>query len=134
VHKTKEIILATHVDDILVFAKNIDLVNNLYKDLAKISKLEITDLGEIKVFLGVEIIRDRANRSLIITQRSFINKILEKYDKTQNKPKNIPLPIGIKISKNLEDINNNTIIKDYQKEIGSLIYLTISTRPDLVYS
>jgi hypothetical protein len=50
VHKTKEIILATHVDDILVFAKSIDLVNNLYKDLAKSSKLKITNLGEKKSF------------------------------------------------------------------------------------
>jgi hypothetical protein len=99
VHKTKEIILATHVDDILVFAKSIDLVNNLYKDLAKSSRLEITNLGEIKEFLGVEIIRDRANRSLIITQRSFINRILEKYNKTQNKPKNIPLPKDVQNSK-----------------------------------
>lgn len=134
VHKEKPIILATHVDDILVFAQNIDLVNNLYKDLSRTSKLEITNLGEIKEFLGVEIIRDRPNKSLIITQRSFISKILEKYNKLQNKPKNLPLPIGIKLSKNLESLDNNTIISDYQKEIGSLIYLTIFTRPDLVYS
>ena len=134
IHKEKPIILATHVDDILVFAQNIDLINNLYKDLSRTSKLEITNLGEIKEFLGVEIIRDRSNKSLIITQRSFISKILEKYNKLQNKPKNLPLPIGTKLSKNLESLDNNTIISNYQKEIGSLIYLTIFTRPDLVYS
>ena len=133
IHKDKAIILATHVDDILVFASSIDLVNNLYKDLATISKLEITNLGEIKEFLGVEIIRDRSRRSLIITQRSFISKILEKYNKLNNKPKALPLPIGVKISKNLEE-NDSTITKNYQQQIGSLIYLTIFTRPDLVYS
>jgi hypothetical protein len=131
IHKEKPIVLATHVDDILVFAKDIMLVNNLYKDLTTTSKLEVSNLGEIKEFLGVEIIRDRTKRSLLITQRSFISKMLNKFNKLENKPKDLPLPIGIRLSKNLEE---STIIKDFQKEIGSLIYLTIFTRPDLVYS
>lgn len=131
IHTIKPIILATHVDDILVFAKDITLVNNLYKELATSSKLDITNLGEIKEFLGVEIIRDRSKKSIIITQRSFISKILTKFNKLNNKIKSIPLPIGLKLNKYLEE---SSIIKDFQKEIGSLIYLTIFTRPDLVYS
>jgi hypothetical protein len=43
-------------------------------------------------------------------QRSFINKLLFKYNKLLNKPKSIPLPIEVKLSKNLED---SSIIKDY---------------------
>ena len=39
IHKTKSIILATHVDDILVFAKDLNLINNLYKDISNTSKL-----------------------------------------------------------------------------------------------
>jgi hypothetical protein len=131
IHKTKPIVLATHVDDILVFAKDISLVNSLYKDLTRTSNLEVTNLGEIKEFLGVEVIRDRKQKSLILTQRNFIAKVLNKYNKQNNKPKSIPLPIGIKLSKNLEE---SSIIKDFQQQIGSLIYLTIFTRPDLVYS
>jgi hypothetical protein len=43
------------------------------------------------------------------------------------------LPIEVKISKNLEE-NDSNITKRFQQEIGSLIYLTIFTRPNLVYS
>ena len=39
--------------------------------------------------------------------------------------------IGTKLIKNLEQ---SSIIKDFQQQIGSLIYLTIFTRPNLVYS
>jgi hypothetical protein len=113
-HSNKPIVLATHVDDILVFAKNINLVSNLYIDLTKVSKLEVTNLGEIKEFLGVEIIRDRSKKSLIITQRSFISKILTKYNKLSNNPKDLPLPIGLKLAKNLEA---STIVKEYQQQI-----------------
>jgi hypothetical protein len=61
-------VLATYVDNILVFKKDISLIDSLYKDLTSTSKLDITNLGKIKEFLGVEILRDRAKRSLIITQ------------------------------------------------------------------
>ena len=111
IHKNKPIVLATHVDDILVFAKDLELVNSLYKDLTS-SKLEVSNLGEIKEFLGVEIIRDRSKKSLIITQKSFITKILNKYNKANNKPKSLPLPIGVKLDKNLDE-SSNTIREKY---------------------
>jgi hypothetical protein len=95
-------VLATHVDDILVFAKDISLINSLYKDLTSTSKLDVTNLGEIKEFLGVKILRDRAKQSLIITQRSFIAKILKKHNKHNNKPKSLPMPIGLKLKKSLD--------------------------------
>ena len=107
---SKSIVLATHVDDILVFASNTTLINNLYKELSSISKLEITYLEEIKEFLRVEIIRDRKNKSLIITQRSFINNILNRFNKLNNKPKSIPILIGIKLEKFLEP---SSIIKQF---------------------
>ena len=133
IHNNNPILLATHVDDLLVFAKTRNLIDDLYKEISKISRLEITNLGEIKEFLGVEIIRDRSKKSIIITQRSFTRNILYKYNKLLNKPKSIPIAIGTKLTKNFEQSNNN-LIKDFQKQIGSLIYLTIFTRPDLVFS
>jgi hypothetical protein len=102
IYTSKSIVLATHVDDILVFASNTILVNSHYKDLSSISKLEINNLGEIKEFLRVEIIRDRKNKSLLITQRSFINKILTKFNKLNNRLKSIPILMRIKLEKLLE--------------------------------
>lgn len=104
------IVLATHVDDILVFAKTKEIANNIYKDLTEYSKLEISNLGEIREFLGVEIIRNRSNRSIYLTQRSFINKILERFNKANNKPKELPLPLGVKLDKYLEE---STITERY---------------------
>jgi hypothetical protein len=76
INKENSIILATHVNDILVFAKHIKLVHNLYRYLSRISKLDMPNLGEIKEFLGVEIIGNRSKRSITIRERSFISKIL----------------------------------------------------------
>ena len=60
-YTSKSIVLATHVNNILVLASNTILINNLFKEISSISKLEITNLGEIEEFLKVEIIRERKN-------------------------------------------------------------------------
>ena len=131
INSTKPIILAIHVDDILVLAKDLSYIKELYNQLAD-SKLEVSNLGEAKEFLGIEIIRDRANKTLTITQKGFINKILNKYNKTSLKPKSNPLQLGVKLERFLENAPKEDINK-YQQEIGSLIYITTFTRPDLAF-
>ena len=41
------------------------------------------------------------------------------------------MPIGIKLQRNLD---KSSVNKDFKQQIGSLIYLTIFTRPNLVYN
>ena len=131
INKDKPIILAIHVDDILVFAKNTSYIDELYNQLVD-AKLEVSNLGEARDFLGIEIIRNRQNKALTITQRGFINKILNKYNKTSLKPTSNPLKLGVKLEKYLEKASLEDINK-YQQEIGSLIYITTFTRPDLAF-
>ena len=59
-------VLAIYVDNILVFTKTKDLINDLYTNISKISRLEINNLEEIKEFLGIEIIRHRSKKFLIM--------------------------------------------------------------------
>jgi len=40
---------------------------------------EMTDLGELAVFLGLEIKRDRCQRVLTISQNSYIDRILHRH-------------------------------------------------------
>ena len=43
------------------------------------SKFTVRDLGEAKVFLGMEIERNRKNRTIKISQRTYIENITEKF-------------------------------------------------------
>jgi len=56
IYYKEDIILAVHVDDILVFTKNYHLTKILYQSLTS-QGLEISNLGEIKHFLGIQIKR-----------------------------------------------------------------------------
>ena len=131
INKETGIILIVYVDDVLLLGKNLDAINKLKKELATI--LKVSNLGEAKTFLGIEIIRDRKKRSVYLKQTKYIKDILEKYNKQGLNPVSTPAEAGIKLSKNLEQASPEDI-KLYQQYIGSLIYLTTHTRPDLAFS
>jgi hypothetical protein len=56
------IILLTHIDDITVMSLNIERIRQVLNALNK--DIEVKDLGEVEIFLGIEIKRDRAAKTL----------------------------------------------------------------------
>ena len=130
-HETKGIILAVYVDDILVFARDTTTVDKLFTDLRD-KDLDISNLGPVKEFLGIEINRTRDTRSLSISQEGYIIRLLERYNKTKLKPLKKPYIEG-RILDGFDGQASKDDILQYQKEIGALIYLTIYTRVDLAF-
>ena len=51
-----------YVDDIIVLSPKTENINSLFKNLSKI--IDIKDLEDIKYFLGIEVSRERANKSI----------------------------------------------------------------------
>ena len=71
--------------------------------------LELSNLGEASVFLGIEIIRDRNNRSLYLKQTKYTRDILAKYNKQGLNPVSTPAEAGLKLNKNEEQASNSKI-------------------------
>ena len=94
--------------------------------------LEITDLGNTKFFLGIDIIRNRKERTLKLTQKGYIERLIKEFTYPGDKGIKNPCQIGIKLLPNPDKASKKDI-KFYQKSIGSLIYLMIAIRPDLAY-
>jgi hypothetical protein len=134
VFKHEDIYILTHVDDLLVIGPNKDKIARIYRDLAK--TLTITDLEDCSYFLGIEILRNRQKRTLILSQEKYLDNILDRFDKKDLKPVLIPAEAGIKLSKNPnKDISENLDrIRLFQQQIGSLIYLSTRTRPDISFA
>ncbi|MCO5565045.1 hypothetical protein L7F22_018715 [Adiantum nelumboides] len=87
------------------------------------------DLGELRYFLGIEIIHTK--EGIWLSQRQYALDILSKYGMADCKPISMPLDQNVKLRADegqvLEDVTM------YRQIVGSLIYLTIS-RPNLSYS
>ena len=63
------IIILCHVDDLLVFGPNIKQINKIETNLGK--DLELTNLGPVSYFLGMEITRDCKNKLIKLNQKKY---------------------------------------------------------------
>lgn len=129
VQKSEQIILLCHVDDFIVTGPNQRRIEYIMNKVSDDIKLQA--LGEINTFLGMDIKIDRKNRTLLMHQQKYINNILTKYNKDKLPPRKSPSRM-IKLYKN-EGKARYEDITQYQRYIGSLLYLALKTRPDIAY-
>jgi hypothetical protein len=91
------IILAIHVDDCTITGTTQKLLNH-YKVLIN-ARYEMTDLGPISWLLGIKVTRDRKNRTITLSQKSYIDAILARFNFTDAKPLSIPMDPNVAFSK-----------------------------------
>ncbi len=87
------------------------------------------DLGELRYFLGIEVIQ--SPKGIWLLQRQYALNKLSEYGMTSCKPISTPLEQNVKLNVNEGDLVEDTIM--YKCIVGSLIYMTI-TRLDLSYA
>ena len=89
--------LILYVDDILLIGNDVGYLTNIKKWLA--TQFQMKDLEDAQYVLGIQIVRNRKNRTLAMSQASYIDKMLSKY-KLQNSKKGLLLyRYGIHLSK-----------------------------------
>ena len=85
----KFLILLLYVDDMLI-ASN-DLVKLEQIKLKLKDEFEMTDLGEPKSFLGINLERNRSERILSLSQEDYIEKMLERFGFKEKHPQRTPM-------------------------------------------
>jgi hypothetical protein len=121
------VVIVIYVDDLIITGDSDADIANLKKLLKQ--KFEMKDLGELRYFLGIEVIK--SPKGIWLLQRQYaLNKLFE-YGMTGCKPISIPLEQNVKLSADEGDLVEDTTM--YKRIVGSLIYITI-TRPDLSYA
>ncbi len=77
-------IIILYVDDILIGGSDRSIVNQIKTELK--TRFKMKDIGEAQEFLGIEITRNRANRTLRISQGNYASKLLERYGMLESQP------------------------------------------------
>ena len=93
------------------------------------SRFKMTDLGQLSWFLGIQF--ECENNTIKMNQSRYIEKILSKFGMANCKPRSNPCEIDIMKTSDEVDLIE---IKPYREIIGSLIYITVATRPDICYT
>ena len=96
------------------------------------------DLGVAKKILGMKITRDMKNHKLMLSQREYIENVLQWLRMENEKPVSTPLAIHFKLIKEMclethEEIDYMSRIP-YSSVIGSLMYAMVCTRPNIPHA
>lgn len=127
-------VITVYVDDLLIFTDRIDKMEEIKASLKK--EFEISDLGEPKLLIGLQINRDRENRTIAISQENYIERMLRKYQLQNVNPVATPLDPNVVLAKCENDGEEMTkkLIGGYATAIGSLMYTAIGARPDIAFA
>ncbi|CAI7883454.1 unnamed protein product, partial [Closterium sp. NIES-54] len=113
--------ILVYVDD-LVFAT---------ADTAGLAHVK-SELGELRSYLGLQITRDRAQRTITLTQSHMVQQVLQRFDFTYSSPQATPLSTRHSLSA-LPSDESVEPSGPYPELVGCLMYLMTCTRPDLAY-
>ena len=135
--KDRSLWVLVYVDDILVFSKDKAKTLHFYEAMAQ--RFKMTNEGELSHFLGMEIERDRKNRTIKLHQRKYCLDMLRKYNMQNCNPARAPSLSGSKLNSSdcpktpEEKAELKELQSEYMSIVGSMIYLSICSRPDISY-
>uniref|UniRef100_A0A2N9GYL9 Reverse transcriptase Ty1/copia-type domain-containing protein n=1 Tax=Fagus sylvatica TaxID=28930 RepID=A0A2N9GYL9_FAGSY len=134
--RSKIIFLVLYVDDILLASNDLGLLRETKRFL--FDNFEMKDLGEASFVLGIEIHRDKSLGILGLFQKSYISRVLERFNMSTCLASDTPVVKGDKLLKLQclqNDLERNEMKKiPYASAVGSLMYAQVCTRPDIAFA
>ncbi|CAI7884964.1 unnamed protein product [Closterium sp. NIES-53] len=119
-----------YVDDLVFATADTEALTLVKSGLQK--RHTCTDLGELRSYLGLQIIRDRARRTITLTQSHMVHQVLKRFGFQFSSPQ----PTSLSTSHSLSAPPSDKSVEPsgpYPELVGCLMYLMTCTRPDLAY-
>ena len=125
----EKFIICLYVDDLILVNKDKDELVQVKDEL--IRNFDVKDLGELHHFLGVEF-RRQENGNMWMGQQSFIHQTLTKFGMQNCSPTDTPVCNSQRLTPGNKD-SERVDPQKYKSAVGSLLYLSTRTRPDIAY-
>ncbi|MCO5562669.1 hypothetical protein L7F22_016297 [Adiantum nelumboides] len=126
------LLLAIYVDDILLLCKSPSELAVAKEELHP--SFSMTDMGSLHFCLGIQVQQDAPHGIITISQASYINSLLKKYQMEACKGMDTPLPISLKIQQT-DARSRAQAMQDfpYSNILGGVRYLVTCTHPDICF-
>ena len=124
-------VIAVHVDDIVLATRSDKRMAEVKRGLGE--GFEVKDMGELHHFLGVKVMQNLLTGEVWIGQPAYAERVLEKFGMENAKPIATPVDVSLKLVKTTEECQSIDQVF-FQSAVGSLLYLSIMTRPDITYA
>ncbi|CAI7790854.1 unnamed protein product [Closterium sp. NIES-53] len=128
-HDTLRTTLA-YLDNLVFATADTEALAHMKSEVQK--RHTCTDLGELTSYLGLRITRNRAQRTITLTQSHMVQRVLLRFGFTYSLPQSTPLPTGHSL---LAPPSDESVEPSgpYPELVGCLMNLMTCTRPDLAY-
>jgi hypothetical protein len=99
---------------------------------------ELMDMGPVKWLLGIHVERDRASRTISLSQEAYIDSVVGRFNLEDGFKVSTPLDPNVTLTKELgpdNEAEKRRMSKiPYRSAVGSLMYASMATRPDITFT
>lgn len=121
------IAIAIHVDDLLVLVSNDIAFDGLMEEL---SVFKIGAFGDLDHYCGIAVERD--HQRIVLSQGYYTRKIITDFCNTPLRSRATPVnEVRLSAAGELDELVDQ---KEYRKVVGSLLWLSGNTRPDIAFA
>ena len=123
----EKVLVGIYVDDLIITGPSGNQISKFKEEMK--DKFEMTDLGLLNSYLGMEVRQSSAN--IFLSQRAYTDHILKVFKMNDCNAIKTPMEVHLKLQREAE----GKLVKStsFRSLIGSLWYL-MNTRPDITYS
>ena len=125
-----------YVDDILLVANDKGMLYEVKQFISE--NFDMKDMGEASYIIDIKIHRDKNRGILGLSQETYINKVLERFQMKDFSPSVTLIVKGDRF--NLNQFLKNKLEREQMKNIpyastvGSIMYAQVCPRPDIVFT
>ena len=134
-HADSIIIIALYVDDLLIASNKQSELSSLKRMLTQLYEME--DMGQASFILGIGIQRERAQRSISLSQSAYINTLLKRHGMADCNATSTPMDSSAAhdmLAAPDSYTASLALTREYQTIIGGLMFAATCTRPDIAFA
>ena len=120
-----------YVSNLLFLGEDCSKIKDVKRQFGK--SYQMKDLGPTSSYLGIRITRDHMQQIIWIDQQAYIENALKRFKLHDANNMKTPLPASVHLEKSEIPVSTETKMY-YQQMIGTLIYATMGTRPDIAFT
>ncbi|CAI7868683.1 unnamed protein product [Closterium sp. NIES-53] len=130
----EKVFLLVYVDDILLFFPSLERIKEVQGKLKE--TFQCKALGPVGYYLGLHVEREEVNGWLRLHQHKYLAAMGEKYGVEEGRSVNSPLPSGFQLHLDEEEgeVLEYELQRWFQSMVGSLMYASANTHPDIAFS
>jgi len=122
--------ILVHVDHLIVAGKSREGVPMVKASVS--ASFDVRDMVEVKDFIGMKVMRDRAAKVITLRNPGHVSSLLEAFQMDQSAPHKTLMVSSAKLCKREENVLPEG--NRYSELVGSLLYLSTTTRPDIAFA